>query len=191
MSSSRLGEHLDLAASLGAICHSPLLERMCPFTAMWMKVACPGTSQSPAWASKLPKQGIAAPCCLCCRPPPRASILSALSGPEQHDLACGACAGDGSRGPHLASLGLHDLGAAVLGALGEGDGLLVAQVLVRGGLAEEGQDGDARVAAHHRHLHIRDRDALRLSVKRPCSYLQGQASVMKDALVSAPGSAIK
>lgn len=72
---------------------------------------------------------------------------------------------------HLAGLGLHDLGAAVLRAPRERLQLLVAQLLVGRGLAEKRQDSHARVPAHHRHVHLPHVLAHHLRIERLCAHL--------------------
>ena len=78
---------------------------------------------------------------------------------------------------HLPGLGLHDLSAPILGALGKSNELLLGAVLKGRRLAEQRQNGHARVAAHHRNLHIRHRQALLLSVEGPCAHLRAQAAM--------------
>mmetsp|Transcript_6101 Transcript_6101/g.15519 ORF Transcript_6101/g.15519 Transcript_6101/m.15519 type:complete len:222 (-) Transcript_6101:423-1088(-) len=73
--------------------------------------------------------------------------------------------GHGEGGGPLAGLGLDDLRAAVLGALRERVDLLGREGDGRGGLGEEGEDGDARVAAHHWNVHGVHVEALLLGVK--------------------------
>lgn len=66
---------------------------------------------------------------------------------------------------HLAGLGLDDLSAAVLRALGERIDHVVAQGLVGLRLAKQGQDGDASMAADDGHVDVAHGQPSLFSVK--------------------------
>lgn len=84
----------------------------------------------------------------------------------------------GQAGPaHLASLGLHDLSATVLGALGQGLHGGLVEAVPWAGLGEEGQDGDACMAPHHRHIHVGHAGACLLCIECACTHLLAASSV--------------
>ena len=72
----------------------------------------------------------------------------------------------GERGGALASLGGDDLGAAVLGALGERVDDVVGHRNLRRGLREQREDGDTRVAADDGDVNLGRLQAVLLGVER-------------------------